>query len=156
MGERMAIEMDRFVNHVMTALERGEDTSSSTRTGPLWEALVRASPSVASLSDDEIRSLLADAKGREPIANGPFPAIVHLPDGTEDLGRVVASHISLPDGLRGIGEPKAGAPAAIVELGGVLVLFGADGWELAGWRTPKPRHLARCLCPEVGASEAAP
>lgn len=92
---------------------------------------------------------------RAAPAPSPPTVIVFLPDGTEDVGRVIASHVTAADGLQGIGVPKAGAPPAIVELGGVPVMFGPDGWELAAWDRAKPRHEARCLCPEAGAREAA-
>lgn len=91
--------------------------------------------------------------GSTPASSSPT-VIVFRPDGSEDIGRVVASHVTAADGLHGIGVPKAGAPPAIVEVGGAPILFGPDGWELEGWTRPKPRHLARCLCPEAGASEA--
>lgn len=82
------------------------------------------------------------------------PVIVFRPDGTEEMGRVVASHVMASEGLRGIGSPKRGAPPAIVDIGGTPVLFGSDGWEFRAWGRPMPRDQARRLCPEAGASRA--
>jgi hypothetical protein len=82
------------------------------------------------------------------------PVVVFRPDGSEDMGRVIASHVMAGEGVRGIGSPKRGSPPAIVDIGGTPVLFGSDGWELHSWGKPMPREQACCLCPEAGASEA--
>lgn len=122
------------------------------RTSPLWKVLLRESPELANMSDREVRALVEQANGTDPFA-WPRQVVVYLPGGDCDTGRVVASHVKTADGLCGIGDPREGAPPAIVEFRGVPIMFGVDGWELSTWNKPAPRETARCLCPEAGASE---
>ena len=79
--------------------------------------------------------------------------IVAFPDGTERKGLVVASHVMVGEGLRGIGSPRRGAPPAIVAVAGAPIMFDSEGWELETWGRPVPRERAMCLGEDVCASE---
>jgi hypothetical protein len=130
------------------ALPRGAYVAASDRHAEGGQAMKIDSELIA----DFIETLLDQQTAVPPVLR----VLVYGPVGTPQEGRVVASHVRWQNGLRGFGEPREGAPPAIVDLGGTPVMFGVDGWELRRWGEPMPRDVARCLCPEAGASEAAP